>query len=40
MSLGAARQALLIETLGGLETLKACNAQNERQHQWKAPTAP
>ncbi|ORC56287.1 type I secretion system permease/ATPase [Pseudomonas floridensis] len=36
LSLGAARQALLIETLGGLETLKACNAQNERQHQWES----
>lgn len=35
LSLGAARQALLIETLGGLETLKACNAQGERQHQWE-----
>ncbi|MEQ4320814.1 MULTISPECIES: type I secretion system permease/ATPase [Pseudomonas syringae group] len=36
LSLGAARQALLIETLGGLETLKACNAQSERQHQWES----
>jgi ATP-binding cassette subfamily C protein LapB len=35
LSLGAARQALLIETLGGLETLKACNAEGERQHQWE-----
>lgn len=36
LSLAAARQALLIETLGGLETLKACNAQSERQHQWES----
>ena len=35
LSLGAARQALLVETLGGLETLKACNAESERQHQWE-----
>ncbi|MDO7926725.1 type I secretion system permease/ATPase [Pseudomonas sp. KFB-139] len=35
LSLGAARQALLVETLGGLETLKACNAEGERQHQWE-----
>ena len=28
LSLGAERQALLIETLGGLETLKACGEQN------------
>ncbi|HCP53569.1 MAG TPA: type I secretion system permease/ATPase, partial [Pseudomonas sp.] len=27
--------ALLIETLGGLETLKACGAESERQHQWE-----
>jgi ATP-binding cassette subfamily C protein LapB len=33
LSLGAVRQALLIETLGGLETLKACSAESERQHQ-------
>jgi ATP-binding cassette subfamily C protein LapB len=33
--LGAERQALLIETLGGLETLKACGAESERQHQWE-----
>ncbi|AYC33617.1 type I secretion system permease/ATPase [Pseudomonas cavernae] len=36
LSLGAARQALLIETLGGLETLKACGAESERQHQWES----
>jgi len=35
LSLGAERQALLIETLGGLETLKACGAQHQRQHQWE-----
>ncbi|WP_278928964.1 type I secretion system permease/ATPase [Pseudomonas qingdaonensis] len=36
LSLGALRQALLIETLGGLETLKACGAESERQHQWES----
>lgn len=36
LSLGAARQALLIETLGGLETLKACGAESERQYQWES----
>ena len=36
LTLGAERQALLIETLGGLETLKACGAQNERQHRWES----
>jgi len=35
LSLGAMRQALLIETLGGLETLKACGAESERQYQWE-----
>lgn len=35
LSLGAVRQALLIETLGGLETLKACSAESERQYQWE-----
>ncbi|KFE47461.1 type I secretion system permease/ATPase [Pseudomonas syringae] len=35
LSLGAERQALLIETLGGLETLKACGAEGQRQHQWE-----
>lgn len=36
LSLGAVRQALLIETLGGLETLKACGAESERQYQWES----
>ncbi|MBM7060794.1 type I secretion system permease/ATPase [Pseudomonas sp. UL073] len=36
LALGAERQALLIETLGGLETLKACGAESERQHQWES----
>ena len=36
LTLGAERQALLIETLGGLETLKACNAESERQHRWES----
>jgi len=35
LALGAERQAILIETLGGLETLKACGAESERQHQWE-----
>ena len=35
LSLGAERQALLIETLAGLETLKACGAESERQHRWE-----
>ncbi|WP_437881319.1 type I secretion system permease/ATPase [Pseudomonas sp. LRF_L74] len=35
LTLGAERQALLIETLGGLETLKACGAESERQHRWE-----
>ncbi|WP_323614610.1 type I secretion system permease/ATPase [Pseudomonas putida] len=35
LSFGAVRQALLIETLGGLETLKACGAESERQYQWE-----
>ena len=35
LALGAERQALLIETLGGLETLKACSAESERQHHWE-----
>ncbi len=35
LTLGAERQALLIETLGGLETLKSCGAEGERQHQWE-----
>nr|WP_122664976.1 type I secretion system permease/ATPase [Pseudomonas viridiflava] len=36
LTLGAERQGLLIETLGGLETLKACGAQSQRQHQWES----
>ncbi|MBA1201503.1 type I secretion system permease/ATPase [Pseudomonas capeferrum] len=36
LSLGAVRQALLIETLSGLETLKACGAESERQYQWES----
>ncbi|UZE02506.1 type I secretion system permease/ATPase [Pseudomonas mediterranea] len=36
LALGGQRQALLIETLGGLETLKACSAESERQHQWES----
>ncbi len=36
LTLGAARQGLLIETLGGLETLKACSAESERQHKWES----
>lgn len=36
LALGAVRQALLIETLGGLETLKACSAESERQFQWES----
>ncbi|OEC35375.1 ATP-binding cassette, subfamily C, LapB [Pseudomonas cuatrocienegasensis] len=35
LALGAQRQALLIETLGGLEMLKSCGAESERQHQWE-----
>jgi len=35
LALGAERQALLVETLGGLETLKACGAESERQHKWE-----
>ncbi|WP_439888931.1 type I secretion system permease/ATPase [Pseudomonas sp. MBLB4123] len=33
--LASQRQALLIETLGGLETLKAFGAESERQHEWE-----
>lgn len=36
LALGAERQALLIETLSGLETLKSCGAESERQHQWES----
>jgi ATP-binding cassette subfamily C protein LapB len=35
LALATERQALLIETLGGLETLKACGAESQRQHQWE-----
>ncbi|WP_417662526.1 type I secretion system permease/ATPase [Pseudomonas sp.] len=35
LALASRRQALLIETLGGLETLKACGAESERQHEWE-----
>ncbi len=35
LSLAAQRQAVLIETLGGLETLKACGAESERQYLWE-----
>ena len=35
LQLGSQRQALLIETIAGLETLKACSAESERQHQWE-----
>ena len=35
LSLAAERQALLIETLGGLETLKVSGAESERQHRWE-----
>ncbi len=36
LSLGAERQALLIETLSGLESIKACSAESERQYQWES----
>ena len=39
LALGAERQALLIETLSGLETLKACSAESERQHHWESTHA-
>ncbi|MCQ4326807.1 type I secretion system permease/ATPase [Stutzerimonas stutzeri] len=35
LALAAERQALLVETLGGLETLKACGGESERQHRWE-----
>nr|WP_298141022.1 type I secretion system permease/ATPase [uncultured Pseudomonas sp.] len=35
LALASQRQALLIETLGGLEMLKACGAESERQHSWE-----
>lgn len=36
LALASERQALLVETLGGLETLKACGAEGERQHRWES----
>lgn len=36
LTLAGERQALLIETLGGLETLKACGAESERQYHWES----
>jgi ATP-binding cassette subfamily C protein LapB len=36
LALAGERQALLIETLGGLETLKACGAESERQYRWES----
>lgn len=33
--LATQRQAVLIETLSGLETLKACSAESERQNLWE-----
>ncbi|WP_416422979.1 type I secretion system permease/ATPase [Pseudomonas sp. App30] len=36
LALGAERQALLIETLSGLESIKACSAESERQYQWES----
>ncbi|WP_277051628.1 type I secretion system permease/ATPase [Zestomonas thermotolerans] len=35
LALAGERHALLIETLGGLETLKSCGAEGERQHRWE-----
>lgn len=35
LALASQRQALLIETLSGLETLKAYGAESERQHEWE-----
>jgi ATP-binding cassette subfamily C protein LapB len=35
LQLASQRQAMLIETIGGLETLKACCAESERQHLWE-----
>jgi ATP-binding cassette, subfamily C, bacterial LapB len=35
LSLAAERQALLIETLGSLETLKVAGAESQRQHRWE-----
>src|SRR5690606_12967354 len=36
LALAAERQALLVETLGGLETLKVCGAESGRQHRWES----
>ncbi|WP_425331977.1 type I secretion system permease/ATPase [Pseudomonas eucalypticola] len=36
LALGAERQALLIETLSGLESIKACSAESERQYMWES----
>jgi len=35
LALATQRQAVLIETLSGLETLKACSAESERQNLWE-----
>ncbi|MBF7731593.1 type I secretion system permease/ATPase [Pseudomonas sp. N040] len=35
LALASQRQAVLIETLSGLETLKACGAESERQNLWE-----
>ncbi|MCQ4349098.1 type I secretion system permease/ATPase [Pseudomonas stutzeri] len=35
MALAAERQSSLIETLGGLDTIKANNAESERQYLWE-----
>lgn len=35
MALAAERQSTLIETLGGLDAVKANNAEGERQHHWE-----
>ncbi len=35
LTLAAQRQAVLIETLSGLETLKSCSAESERQNLWE-----
>lgn len=35
LALATQRQAVLIETLAGLETLKACGAESERQNLWE-----
>ena len=35
LSLGAERQALLIETLSSLDALKTLGGESERQHQWE-----